>query len=34
VLENLEVPDALPADFGEGIGPDPRKELRPDLVAH
>jgi transcriptional regulator with XRE-family HTH domain len=32
VLENLDVPDALPADFGEAIGPDPR--LRPDLVAH
>jgi transcriptional regulator with XRE-family HTH domain len=33
VLENLDVPDALPADFGEGMDPDPRR-LRPDLVAH
>ena len=34
VLENLDVPDALPADFGERLGPDPQGRLRPDLVAH
>ncbi|RIX31220.1 helix-turn-helix domain-containing protein [Amnibacterium setariae] len=38
VLEGLEVPDALPADFGErytrGDGTDTDRLRRPDLVAH
>jgi transcriptional regulator with XRE-family HTH domain len=38
VLEGIEVPDALPADFGErfarGEGPVGDRLRRPDLVAH
>jgi transcriptional regulator with XRE-family HTH domain len=38
VLEGIDVPDALPADFGEryvrGDGPVGDRMRRPDLVAH
>jgi transcriptional regulator with XRE-family HTH domain len=38
VLEGIEVPDALPADFGERFGrtdgPSDDRMRRPDLVAH
>jgi transcriptional regulator with XRE-family HTH domain len=34
VLEGLEVPDALPADFGERFAGRSAGDRRPDLVAH